>query len=302
MLAFAGMTVLLYDHRETTEREETMRNRLKLAVLALALAFGWGAAHAQVIDRILSEKKIKVGFIPSPPGTIKDPKTGELSGFYVDSIRLVFKQVNVEPEFVETTWAAFAAGLTSGQFDLSIAGTFATVTRAAAVQFTRPVSYLGYSAIVKKGETRFKDLPDLNRADIKLAVIQGGASVDYAKENFPKAQLVTLAGGNLLAPFVEVSAGRADVGIEDAWQARRYAREHPEVTDLFAGRPYNVLPIAWSVKRGNADLLNFMNTAIDWLMINDRFQKIASAYGETGRYLAKIEYVPLGTPLADQKK
>jgi polar amino acid transport system substrate-binding protein len=270
-------------------------------MVALALAWGMGAADAQTMDRILSEKKVKIGFIPSPPGTIKDPKSGELSGFYVDSVRLIFKQVNVEPQFVETTWAAFAAGLASGQFDLSIAGTFATVTRAAAVEFTKPISYLGYSAVIKKGDTRFKDLSDLNREGIKIAVIQGGASVDYAKENFPKATLVTISGGNLLAPFVEVSAGRTDVGIEDAWQARRYSREHPEVTDLFDGRPYNVLPIGWSVKRGNDDLLKFMNTAIDWLMINDRFQKIAAGYGETGRYLAKIEYVPLGSTGEEKK-
>src|SRR5437764_829226 len=83
----------------------------------------------------------------------------------------------------------------------------------------------------------------------------GCADVEYARENFPKAQHVTLSTGNLLAPFVEVSAGRADVGIEDAWQAHRYALDHPEVADLFDGRPYNVLPIAWSVKRGNQDLL-----------------------------------------------
>ena len=76
-----------------------IRMMTKLAALAMAATVAWGvgAADAQVMDRILSEKKIKVGFIPSPPGTIKDPKSGELSGFYVDSIRLVFKQVNVEP-------------------------------------------------------------------------------------------------------------------------------------------------------------------------------------------------------------
>jgi len=276
---------------------------LKLAAVAVAAAWmlGAGGADAQSMDRILSEKKIKIGYIPSPPGTIKDPKTGEISGFYVDAVRLVFKTANIEPEFVETTWGNFVTGLQSGQFDLSIAGTFATVPRAAAVEFTKPISYLGYSAIVKKGDTRFHELADLNRADIKIAVVQGGASVEYAKENFPKAPLATLATGNLLAPFVEVTAGRADVGIEDAWQAKRYAREHPEVTDLFDGRPYNVLPIAWSVKRGNTDLLNFMNTAIDWLMINDRFQKLATPYGETGRYVAKIDYVPLGTPMEEKK-
>lgn len=275
--------------------------RLAAIAIAAAVALGTGTAGAQTMDRILSEKKIKIGFIPSPPGTIKDPKTGEIGGFYVDAVRLVFKTANIEPEFVETTWGNFVTGLQSGQFDLSIAGTFATVPRAAAVEFTKPISYLGYSAIIKKGDTRFRQIADFDRADIKIAVIQGGASVEYAKENFPKAQLATLATGNLLAPFVEVTAGRADVGIEDAWQARRYAREHPEVTDLFDGHPYNVLPIAWSVKRGNADLLNFMNTAIDWLMINDRFQKLAAGYGETGRYVARTDYVPLGTPMEEKK-
>src|SRR5258706_371769 len=91
----------------------------------------------------------------------------------------------------------------------------------------------------------------LSEKKVKIALVQGGASVEYAKENFPKAQHVTLSTGNLLAPFVEVTAGRADVGIEDAWQAKRYAKDHPEVTDLFDGRPYNVLPIAWAIKRGN---------------------------------------------------
>ena len=263
-------------------------------VVAAFLLFNAGA-HAQVLDRILSDRKIKVGFIPSPPSTIKDANTGELSGFYIDAIRAIYKQINVEPVFVETTWGNFVAGLQSGQFDLCIAGTFATVPRASAVEFTHAVSYLGYSAVAKAGDTRFKTIADFDRPDITIALIQGGASVDYAKEFFPKAKITLLATGNLLAPFVEVSAGRADVGIEDSWQARRYSKEHPEVTNLFADNPYNVLPIAWTAKRGNTDLLNMMNTAIDWLMVNDRFQTIAAKYGETGRYVAKLSYVPLGS-------
>jgi polar amino acid transport system substrate-binding protein len=270
-------------------------------LLAILMAFAVAApvvvaipASAQTMDRILSQGTVKIGYIPAPPGTIKDPKTGDLSGFYVDAIRLIFSQIKVKPVFVETTWGNFVAGLQSGQFDLCIAGTFATVPRAAAIEFTKPVSYLGYSAVVKKGDTRFHTLADFNHSNVKIALIQGGASVEYAKEFFPKAQRVLLASGNLTAPFVEVSAGRADVGIEDAWQAQRYAAAHPEVTDIFENHPYDVLPIAWSVKRGNEDMLNFLNTSIDWLMINDRFQDLAAKYGATGRYITKLDYVPLG--------
>jgi polar amino acid transport system substrate-binding protein len=258
-------------------------------------------AQAQVMDRILKEKKINVGYIPSPPGAMKDLKTGEVVGYYVDGLRYIFQSVHVEPELIETTWANFAAGLQSGQFDMSIAGTFATIQRAASVEFTRPIFYLGYSAIVKKGDTRFKALSDFNKEGIKIAALLGGAAAEYVKENFPKATMVTLATGELTAPFVEVSAGRADVGIEDASQARRYAEQQPGVTDLFQANPYNVLPIAWTVKRGNQDLLNFLNTSIEYMLFTGKWEKMSEKYGATGRYIDKPQLVPFGK-VVEQKK
>jgi ABC-type amino acid transport substrate-binding protein len=265
-----------------------------LSLVVAVVAMCQQQAHAQVMERILKEKKIKVGWIPSPPGAMKDLKTGEIVGYYVDGLRYMFKTIHVEPELVETTWANFAAGLQSGQFDLSIAGTFATIQRAASVEFTKPIFYLGYSAIVKKGDTRFKKLSDLNQKGIKIAVILGGAGEEYVKEHFPEATMATLATGNLTAPFVEVSAGRADVGIEDATQAHRYAQQQPGVTDLFENNPYDVLPIAWSVKRGNQDLLNFLNTSIDYMLFTEKWQHMSEKYGATGRFYNKPQLAPFG--------
>ena len=269
---------------------------LLLAVPVLAATADYAAA--QLMDKILKEKKVKIGYIPSPPGTIKDPASGQVTGYYVEGVRYMFKAINVEPEFIETTWATFAAGLQSGQFDFSMAGTFATIQRASAVEFTRPIHYLGYSAVAKKGDTRFKVLSDLNRDGIKIAVVQGGAGQEYVKENFPKAQIVALATGNLTAPFVEVASGRADIGIEDASQARRFAAQQPSVTDLFADEPYNVLPICWSVKRGNQDMLNFLNVSIEFMLGTGRWERIAEKYGATGRYTDKPNLKLFGSTFA----
>ena len=126
-------------------RRSFLLGSMLAALVAPAIA---QPASAQVMDRILKDKTVKIGYIPSPPAVIKDPASGEVKGFYVDGARYIFKTIGVEPVFVETTWANFAAGLQSGQFDFSIAGTFATVQRAAAVEFTKPIHYLGYSAIV----------------------------------------------------------------------------------------------------------------------------------------------------------
>ncbi|MBL8672714.1 MAG: amino acid ABC transporter substrate-binding protein [Alphaproteobacteria bacterium] len=281
----------------------TYWSRFARGVLAVAVTVGLAAAAAApasaqgMMDRILKEKKIKIGYIPSPPGTIKDPASGKVTGFYVEGVEMMMKMAGVEIEFVETTWGNFVAGLQSGQFDFSMAGTFATIQRAAAVEFTRPIHYLGYSAIVKKGDDRFKALADFNKEGLKIAVVQGGAALEYVKENFPKATPVILATGNLTAPFMEVSAGRADIGIEDAWQARRYAAQQPGVTDLFQNSPYNTLAIAWAVKRGNQDMLNFLNTSIDFMLNTGRWEKIAEKYGATGRFQDKPNLVVFGPAL-----
>lgn len=263
-------------------------------VVALVAARPPLAAAAGALERIEKEKTFKIGFIPSPPGVIKDPKTGELSGYYIDTVRVICEQMGVKPVFVEAAWGTFVAGLQSGQFDLSIAATFATIPRALAVDFTHPIHYLGYSAIAKKGDTRFKTLADIDRPGVKVAVVQGAAGHEYVKQNFKNAQVTALATSDLTAPFVEVSAGRADVGIEDAWATKRYAAAHPEVVDLFAERPYNVLPIAWAVRKGEPELLTFMNTALDYMQINGRLDQLAGKYGPSGRFQLRRSYEPVG--------
>ena len=264
------------------------------ALLPLAANTALAQSPGGSMDRIMGEKKFKIGYIPSPPSTIKDPASGDLKGFGVDAMRYVCTSLNVEPVFVETTWANFVSGLNSSQFDLCIAGTFATILRAGAVQFTKPIWYLGYSAVVKTGDTRFAKPADLNKEGITIALIQGGASVEDALENWPKAERVLLSTGNLTAPFVEVAAGRVDVGVEDAWQAKRFCAAQPGVTDLFGKNPYNVLPINWSVKRGNQDLVEFMNIAIDFLMTTGRWEKIAEPYGPSGRFFVKPQLSVFG--------
>jgi ABC-type amino acid transport substrate-binding protein len=275
-----------------------LRRRNLLPLIAAGATFSTSLAtqvRAAGLDAIMRDKKFRVGYINAPPGARKDPNTGEVGGLYVDAVQLIFAQMKVEPLWVETTWANFVAALQADQFDMCIAGTFATVSRATAVEFVKPICYLGMSAIIKADDKRFSKLTDLNREDITMAAVLGDAAVEFARQNFPKAKLVTLATSNLAAPFVEVSAGRADVGIEDAYQAMHYAESHTEVKNLFGSQPFNVMPIAWTIKRGNVELLNFMNTAIDWLLVNDRFSRVAEKYGNTGRYIIHPEFVPLGS-------
>ena len=279
----------------------TMRFWLRRLILCCSLAlamlgFVAGLASAQTLQDIISRGEMKIGYIPAPPGTIKDANTGELSGFYVDGIREIAAMMKVKPVFVETTWGTFVAGLQSGQFDMAIAGTFATVQRAMVVSFTKPIFYLGYGAVVRVNDTRYKTLDDMNTPETRIAVVQGGSAEDFARRNMPKAQVITLATGNLTAGFVEVVAGRADVSLEDAFTINAFVAKQPTVKNLFADNAYNFTPIAWTVRRGNTDLLAVLNTGIDILISTGRWDELARPFGPNTRHIDAPNFVSFPRP------
>jgi len=56
--------------------------------------------------------------------------------------------------------------------------------------------------------------------------------------------------------------------------------ENPEVKDALADRPYDVLPVCWSVRRrpGDASLLDYVNQRLEALEKSGRLDEIASRY------------------------
>jgi ABC-type amino acid transport substrate-binding protein len=258
---------------------------LALGILAPVVSPAPVQAQTQnTFERIQREKKIRFGFIPSPPSAIRDPATGNISGFYVDAARAIAELMQVEPVLVETTWANFASALQAGQFDVSIAATFATIPRAMAVSFTNPINYQSFSGMKKKGDARFNELQDLDKPNVKIAVVQGSAGHEFVLQYLKQAQVVALSTANLLQPFLEVTAGRADAAIQDESQVQRYAPTHPELEALFGGKVFNTLPLAWAVRRGDHDLLTFLNTAIGFMLTSGRWDTLAAKYGRSGRY------------------
>jgi len=260
-------------------------------LLGSAVALSAASASAQsTMDTMLKEKTLRIGWIMSPPGAQKDPRTGELGGYYIDMIRFILEQVNVKPEFVETKWGTFAAGLQSRQFDLVTAGTFASIPRAASVSFTKPIFYMGYGATVRKGDTRFKTLEDIDQKGVKVAVVQGSGGHEYVKRNFKNAEIVILGTADLSASLVEVQAGRADVAVEDAWATQRYVQAHPQLVNLFADNPYNLQPIGWALRKDDHELRQFIDTALEWMRINGKVEEFVKKYPSSGRFVVRETY------------
>jgi ABC-type amino acid transport substrate-binding protein len=241
-----------------------------------------GASNPAKEDSFSKVKRtgvLRVGYIVAPPWIVRDPKTGELSGTSIDTINEIARLMEVKLEFEEANFATFAAGLQSGKYDLSIAPIFSTIPRAKVVAFTQPQMYLGNSAIVRRNETRFKTLEDIDQVGVVVAVTQGEQGHEYAKANFKKAQIKVISGGDQSMTYSEVLAGRADVALGDAWFIGKFVAEHAEARDLFPDSPYNVTPIAWSVRYEDMPLLTFVNTSLDYLDTTGKLDEIFRKHG-----------------------
>ena len=267
---------------------------LSVAVLALwAVELGhWRnpsaspqAQSAPVEDslgQIIKSGVLKVGYIDYPPAVIKDPKTGQLSGEFVEIARYIAKELNVKLEFQEATSSTFIPGLQTRQYDISIAPTYIRVGRAASVAYSKPIAFLGNSAGVRKNDSRFNDVKsptDLDRAGIVVAVVQGEAADEYAKEHFTKSKVLELSGSDLAAPLTLVASGQADVGLTNAYVTKTFTAQNAQIRDVFVDNPYDVSPMAWAVRPDDFRLLNFVNNSLDFLESSGRIGEWQRQFG-----------------------
>lgn len=263
---------------------------LKKASLLFLIFIGMGwlsscnlSKDESSLERIKRDKKIKVGYISYFDITFKDGKTGQAQGFLVDVLYDAIADLNIPKEnieFVETDWQNFSLGLETGKFDVSIAGTFRTPVREKAVNFGRPIFYLGNGAVVKKDDNRFTSIDDFNKDGVVIAVVQGEQGYEYAKKNLTKATLHALGGSDLSIAPLEVKLGKADAALSDQYILRRYCDKNAEVKDALADNPYDVLPICWSVSKKSQDtaLINYLNVRIDSMESSGRLNAIMAKY------------------------
>jgi ABC-type amino acid transport substrate-binding protein len=266
-----------------------MRLAKKLSAKALFLALLFAAASCtpsqqtagslSQLATIRQEHAIRVGWAPYAPYSSLDPATKKPQGFYIDLVADMARESGLKVEWVETTWGTMISDLKAQKFQFMGSPVFRTIPRALEVAFTRPIDFFGYSAIVRKGDSRFKNIEDLDRSGVRIAVTQGEVGHEFAQRHLPKAELIVHKTGDIALALVDVIQGKADAGICDAWTAKQFAAEHKDtVEDLFATRPFNVVGAGWFAAQDQSDLLQFLNTSIDWAESSGELRRIASTY------------------------
>jgi polar amino acid transport system substrate-binding protein len=231
---------------------------------------------AGIMEKIVAEKKLRVGVAPWKNMIMWDEKANRYEGIIADDLRKFEEITGIKIEFTNSTWAGMIAGLQTGKWDAIMNGLGATVQRSMAVAFTEPYGYYCEAALIRKDDNTTKSFADLDKAGVNISVTAGTSAYELWKGKFKNAKLVTYTEQS--AGILDVIQGRSKAFMSDLLINSFRAKERPELK-LFI--PENTVWFyeAHAVRYSDPDLLIFLDTYIRNMKVQGWYAELGAKWG-----------------------
>jgi polar amino acid transport system substrate-binding protein len=257
-----------------------------IPALALTLAAVVPVAQAQTAPSesywqgVQKAGVLRCGAAVAPPYVMRNPATGEYSGFFADLCKDFANVLKVKPQFVDTTWDNIVAGLQSGKWDMSLALN-RTPVRGMAVQFSSAAMEYQISLAYNKGNNKIpanaKSVADIDKAGVTLAVMSGTAQDKAISAIVKKATVLRLPSND--ETRLALTSKRADMLVDASDTNQLLLQANP--TWAVA-----MLPTPALAKQGVAFGLPRSLSAADVEVVNI-FVEEAVATGQVDNYIRK---------------
>ncbi len=172
-----------------------------------------------------------------PPYTVADGE-GEYRGIDIDLTRGLAALLQRPIHFLPTTWSTMKTDFAALNCDLAAGGISDSPARRAFADFSRTYGTDGKAPITRAEDAdKYATIEQINRPEVRVIVNRGGTNEDFARRNFPDAQL-TLWPDNVTI-FDQITQGNADVFVTDSVEGRYRTRLHPGLVVLHPDRPFD---------------------------------------------------------------
>lgn len=248
----------------------TVSRMVRILVLSVIVLFAASAAHAEDVGRQLTRQSVltgimergvlRVGFDTFVPWAMQN-KAGEFIGFEIDVARRFARDMDVDIELVPTAWKGIIPALLTGKFDLLIGGMSIRADRAQQVYFSMPYYFTGQALVAnKKKAGDFTGLEDFNDPDVIIVARTGTTAQRAAEKLFPQAQRKYF--DKEPQAVQELLMGRAHALIGNAPLPAQEAIKNPDKLFLPVQDNLTNEPIGIAMRKGDPDLLNYVNSWI----------------------------------------
>lgn len=220
-------------------------------------------ADDSTLTSIVERGVIRIGFDTFKPWAMKDKK-GEFIGFEIDVAKKLAADMGVKIKHVPTAWKGIIPALLNNKFDVLIGGMSVTPERNLKVNFTIPYEYSGMSIVAsKKMASGMTKLSDFNKPEVTISVRQGTTAHLAAKNFLPNATLKVFAEEP--QTIQELLVGRAHALVASNPLPKTLAKDHSDKLHLPLDEDFTREPIAFAVRKGDPDFMNFLN---NWIRLN----------------------------------
>lgn len=254
-----------------------------LAVGALVGCSQKPAENQSSIDKIRAEGKVRIGvFSDKPPFGFVDEK-GENQGYDVYLAKRIAKDLlgdENKVEYVLVEAANRVEYLESNKVDIILANFTVTPERKEKVDFANPYMKVALGVVSSDG-LPIKSVEELKGK--KLLVNKGTTAESYFTKNHPDIELIKYEQNT--ETFAALTDGRGDALAHDNTLLFAWAKENPGYTTFITslGDEDTIAP---AVKKGDTELLEWLNKEIDTLtsegFFKEAFEKtLVPAYGDT---------------------
>ncbi|MGR9106997.1 MAG: transporter substrate-binding domain-containing protein [Gammaproteobacteria bacterium] len=246
---------------------------------------GNSAGHS-ALDRIVSKGRLVMGTSADMPPMNMKTKDNQVIGYDVDLARMIAEGMGVELEIQVMPFSRLLPALQSGQIDLILSGMTITPRRNLNVAFSGPYMVSGKCILTKNEQLADADEPgDINRADVRLAVLKSSTSETFVKNLIPKAQTVAREDMNEVVDAVlknEVDALIADYPVCVVSMLRYPDRGLISVLSLLTQEPLGVaLP-------ADALFINWMENFLHNLSATGNLEELKSKWFEDDSWMARL--------------
>ncbi|HEY0682073.1 MAG TPA: transporter substrate-binding domain-containing protein [Steroidobacter sp.] len=247
-----------------------------------------GSAQQPVATSALSairqRRRIRAGFSGFKPYTIANPAdAAKPGGFVVDVLGQIAARMDppLAIEWTPVTFESLRADMDTGRVDIFADAVYQTIPRAADFLFTRPFGYFGIGVgIVRRSDTRFTTVADLDREDVTIALAQGWTSTEYAQRVFTRAKLdIVPVGDDGTVPLQKVLAGRADAALQDVPTVAQFVEANSNALKaLNLDNPPARVAAGFLLPSTASDVRDFLDVAIEVLRTDGTLARIATKW------------------------
>lgn len=194
-----------------------------------------------------------------------------LAGFDMALAQYIADYLGLTLEVVPMDFNGIVGEMAAGTADLAIAGLSPDPERESAMTFS-DMYYGGKQAFITTNAkaSLFTDLASTNKAEFQIAAQTGTIQNELALQYSPNAQLVNLVKATDIV--AELMSGKIDGAYVEWDVAAAYSANYPDLK-ILCEVPYDADGNVIGVKKGEADLLKYVNEALNKCISDGTFAK-----------------------------